>query len=120
MYKYTLPCSYGKVHCNAIHSPLQFCTSKLRLRTKLMYEKHCERLTTIGKELAAKAYGIERNAALNQLTYFHVVDGLPPDVMHDLLEGAVNCELKVMLYTYIYEKKILTLDQLNRRMRFFK
>ena len=85
-----------------------------------MYEKHCERLTTIGKELAAKAYGIERNAALNQLTYFHVVDGLPPDVMHDLLEGAVNCEVKVMLSTYIYEKNILTLEQLNRRVRFFK
>ena len=85
-----------------------------------MYEKHCERLTTIGEEYAARVYGIQRNAALNQLTYFHVADALPPDVMHDLLEGAVNCEVKAMLTTYIYEKKILTLDQLNSRMKFFK
>lgn len=59
-----------------------------------MYEKHCEWLTTIGKEYAARVYGIQRNAALNRLTYFHVVDALPPDVMYDLLEGAVNCEVK--------------------------
>ena len=91
---------------------IQFCSNKLNLRTKPMYEKHCD-------WYAARVYGIQRNAALNRLTYFHVVDALPPDVMYDLLEGAVNCEVKVMLTTYICEK-ILTLDQLNSCMKFFK
>ena len=77
-------------------------------------------LSTLGQDHAAKAYGIERNAALNRLSYFNVVDGLPPDVMHDLLEGAVNCEVKIMLQTYIYNKGLFTLAQLNNRMKSFK
>ena len=99
---------------------LQFCSSKFRLRTKRMYQSHCEKISTLGHDYAAKAYGITRNAALNRLVYFHVVDGLPPDVMHDLLEGAVNCEVKVMLRTYIYDKELFTLTRLNDRMKFFK
>lgn len=99
---------------------LQFCSSKFRLRTKRMYQSHCEKLSTLGQDHAAKAYGIERNAALNRLSYFNVVDGLPPDVMPDLLEGAVNCEVKIMLQTYIYNKGLFTLAQLNNRMKSFK
>lgn len=67
----------------------QFCSSTLQLRTQGMYKVHCNRLKTIGKE-ASTAYGIHRDAALNKLTYFHVVDGLTPNVMHDMLEGTVN------------------------------
>ena len=85
-----------------------------------MYEKHCEHLNTLGLDHAAMVNGIQRNAALNCLAYFHVVDGLPPDIMHDMLEGVVNCEVKIMLQTYIYEKKLFTLKQLNSRMKFFR
>ena len=104
------------IHC----VNLQFCSSNLRLRTKKMYEKHCEHLSTLGAEHAATVYGVNRNAALNRLKYFHVVDGLPPDVMHDMLEGVVNCEVKIMLQIYIYEKRLFTLKQLNSRMKFFR
>lgn len=99
---------------------LQFCSSKFRLRTKRMYQSHCEKLRVLGQDHAAKAYGIARNAALNRLSYFHVVDGLPPDVMYDLLEGAVNCEVKIMLKTFIYDKELFTLTRLNDRMKSFK
>ncbi len=35
----------------------------------------------------ATTNGVERNAILNDLCYFHVVDGIGPDIMHDILEG---------------------------------
>ena len=43
-----------------------------------------------------------------------MIDGLPGDVMHDLLEGVLQYECKEMLKTFINEEKYLTLDQLNR------
>ena len=42
--------------------------------------------------------------------YFHVCDGsLIPDIMHDLLEGALQYEVKVMLKAMISEDKYFTL-----------
>ena len=32
-------------------------------------------------------YGIKENSVLNDLNYFHVADGLPPDLGHDLFGG---------------------------------
>ena len=76
---------------------------------------------------ASKEYGINRNACLNELRYnlngwfkytltqfcdlvvcryFHVCDGgLVPDIMHDLLEGAMQYEVKFML------KKMIEIDK---------
>ena len=59
-------------------------------------------------------YGINRCSPLNSLTYFHVCDyGLPPDVMHDLLEGYLPYCLKLMLSHFISTLKLFTLDLLN-------
>ena len=46
-----------------------------------------------------------------------MIDGLPGDVMHDLLEGVLQYECKEMLKTFINEEKFLTLDQLNERIK---
>lgn len=36
-------------------------------------------------------YGIKERSCLNDLEYFHVINGLPPDLAHDMFEGiAVN------------------------------
>lgn len=48
-----------------------------------------------------------------------MIDGLPGDVMHDLLEGVLQYECKEMLKTFINEEKYLTLDQLNERIKRF-
>ena len=59
-------------------------------------------------------YGISRQCPLNQLIHYHVCDyGLPPDVMHDLLEGYVPYTLKLMLSHFISTVKLLSFDQLN-------
>lgn len=43
-------------------------------------------------------FGVNRLALLNSLDYFDVTSGaLLPDVMHDVLEGALPLEMKLML-----------------------
>ena len=49
--------------------------------------------------------------------YFHVCNGgLIPDVMHDLLEGALQYEMKLMLKKMIQVENYFTLDQFNSRL----
>jgi hypothetical protein len=62
------------------------------------------------------AYGVKRASALNQSTFFHVVDGLDLDIMHDQLEGVLPLEVKMLLQRYVQEEKILTLDTVNERI----
>ena len=33
---------------------------------------------------SASVYGLKSNSCLNLLTYFHVINGLPPDLAHDV------------------------------------
>lgn len=64
-------------------------------------------------------YGINNRCALNILKYFHVCNfGLPPDVMHDLLEGYVPYTMKQMLNRLLNEK-LFTLEHLNNIISHF-
>ena len=57
---------------------------------------------------------MNRNSVLNKLRYFHVCDGsLLPDIMHDLLEGVLQYEVKFMLNTMIYTEQYFSLSYLN-------
>jgi hypothetical protein len=57
--------------------------------------------------------GVNRKSILNNSRYFHVVDGLPGDAMHDILEGVLQYECKEMLKVFIFVEKHFSLDQLN-------
>ena len=49
--------------------------------------------------------------------YFSVASGaLLPDIMHDILEGVLQYEAKLLLRHLIYEEGCLTLEQLNSRI----
>ena len=70
---------------------------------------------TTGTE--SKKYGINRNSILNELAHFHVCDSsLLPDIMHDILEGTLQYEVKFMLQIMIHKENYFTLDQLNSRI----
>ena len=45
--------------------------------------------------------------------------GLPPDVMHDVLEGCVQVEICCLLREFILVKKIFSLQTLNTRIANF-
>ena len=54
------------------------------------------------------------------MKYFHTCNGaLIPDIMHDVLEGGLQYEAKLMLKRFVYEDKCFTLDELNFRLENF-
>lgn len=66
----------------------------------------------------SKEFGVNRNSILNSLAYFNVCDGsLLPDVMHDLLEGALQYEVKLMLRLMIHLQGYFSIDELNSRLQ---
>lgn len=54
---------------------------------------------------------------LNSLTYFHTTENFSVDVMHDILEGVGQYELK-LLFSYFKEQHV-TLEELNSRIQSF-
>ena len=54
---------------------------------------------------------------MHAFRYFHVCSGaLIPDIMHDVLEGALQYEIKLMLRFMIRNEEHFTLDHLNSRL----
>ena len=60
-------------------------------------------------------------SVLSELKYFDVVAGsMVPDVMHDVLEGVLQYEAKLMLKQFINHDHYLTLPQLNQQIEAFE
>lgn len=83
------------------------------LRTPDNYERHAKAVA-IDNSLSS-VYGIKFMSPLNEIPEFHVARGLPPDVMHDLLEGVVPFELSLILRKLISDN-LFTLEYFNRRI----
>ena len=66
---------------------MQFTEKHLQLRTCEIYSAHVADLNGPLHDHIATTYGVSRNSILNNLTYFHIVNGLVPDIMHNILEG---------------------------------
>lgn len=65
-------------------------------------------------------YGVNCSSTLNDLAHFNVANNqLPQDVMHILLEGVLPYTMKLMLHSYVFTKKYITLDFLNDRITCF-
>jgi hypothetical protein len=85
------------------------------MRTKVGYNTQCQHVLAYGEHFS-KAYGINRKSVLNDSNFYHVVGGMPPDVMHDILEGVLQYEVKEMLKHFIKVEHYLSLDILNDRI----
>lgn len=66
-------------------------------------------------------YGVTEQCALNSLQYYHTCNfGLPPDAMHDLLEGYVKLCTNLLLKQLTDIDKYLKLSDLNNAIQNFK
>lgn len=86
-------------------------------RTRESHDAHVQEV--LHDHALARQYGVKRGCPLSDnLTYFHVVGGFPPDILHDFLEGVVPVELALCLQSFI-AKKYVTLDSVNEAIRKF-
>lgn len=90
---------------------LQFTTEELQARTIENHTRHCSALGGALDSHIATTYGVARNSILNSLSHLNVINGLPPDVMHDVLEGVLPLEVKLMLQQFISEDRLFTLER---------
>lgn len=64
-------------------------------------------------------YGIESRSILNDLNYFKLCESMCVDIMHDVLEGVGQLEIKNFLNYYFQNNQNITLQELNRRIEIF-
>lgn len=81
----------------------------MQLRSVEEHDRHCSRIEE-NEDLYhhySLVYGINRRSSLDELMYFKVASGaLIPDIMHDLLEGVLPLETKLMLKHFVSQKVI--------------
>lgn len=63
--------------------------------------------------------GLKNQSCLNELKYFNTINGLPPDIMHDLLEGVIRYNFCILIQHLTDEKKYSP-KQLNEDLNSFK
>lgn len=63
-------------------------------------------------------YGLKKDSISNELKYFHITRGLPPDVMHDLLEGCVKKEITIVLKQLVSDS-VITEKEIISKIRIF-
>ena len=93
---------------------LQFMHDQYQLRIRASHNRHCQLVHD--DQTLFSTYGVKRSSILNQSWYFHVVNGLDLDVMHDQLEGVLPLEVQLLLQKYTTVDKYLTLDVLNEKI----
>lgn len=87
----------------------------LTLRTK---DLHIEHVRVIQENPALKStFGVKRDCPLNSLQFFHSSSNYAVDIMHDLLEGVVQYELK-LVFQYLIRNSI-SLSSLTERIHSF-
>ncbi|XP_071839080.1 uncharacterized protein [Apostichopus japonicus] len=113
--------NHGRVcrMCNVTTANLKnhFCLSdKLILRSKEVYDQQTQAVHV--NPALMSTYGVKGTSCLNQLTYFHVTNGLPPDLAHDLFEGVLP-EVVGEVIKDCVSQEYFTLKYLNQQIKSF-
>lgn len=82
------------------------------LRTTSHYEQLCSGTAS------SFDFGIKFRSILNDLAYFKIFENVSADVMHDILEGIGQLEIKLFL-KYLLAEKVITLQEINKRLKSF-
>ena len=85
-------------------------SSSFSLRTSEGYDKNV--LNINADKTLSSVYGIKGNSCLNCLQYYHVINGLPPDIAHDTFKGFATDFLQNLL-SYFIQLKVLTPEIVN-------
>jgi len=93
------------------------------LRSTAEHKERCDTLKELSPEARiywSKMWGINGTSCLLQISGFDLVNGLVQDPMHIILEGVLQLELKLLLHSLIYVKKLFSLKWLNYALGAFR
>ena len=82
---------------------VQFLESYFEIRSDAKHSEYCNLLerddiSSADRNHYSLVYGVNRRALLSTLSFFNVASGaLLPDIMHDILEGALPMEVMQIL-----------------------
>ena len=94
-----------------------FCEddSAVTLRTRDMHSEHCS--VAQSNPMLSNVCGVKKQCLLNTLQFFSTTDNFTVDVMHDILEGIAQFEMKLVLQ-YLRGNHI-TLQEIGYRVQHF-
>ena len=103
--------------CMITSAQLQECfvENNCKLRTPDVHFEQCSLLSGPLHDHYSTNFGINRLSKLEEVPGFSVINGLPHDIMHDLFEGIVPYELKLLICHCVHEK-YFTIKVLNERI----
>lgn len=87
-------------------------------RTRETHNDQCKDLDGPLHDQIATTYGIDCDSFLNTSCFFHVTEGLAPDIMHDTLEGCLEYEAKELL-EHFTQLKLISHNELNNTIESF-
>ena len=90
--------------------------SSCTLRTTETHFEQCSLLSGPLRDHYSTTFGINRLSKLEEVPSFSVIQGLPHDIMHDLFEGVVPYELKLLLCHCVHAK-YFTVRKLNETIK---
>lgn len=101
-------CRFCIIHKDNICQVFEECIHDRRTveNCNLHIKMNCPKLT-----------GVKGLCVLHQLLSFHATRNSAVDFMHDSLEGVCRYDLALILYYYIYNLRIFTLEELNTHLR---
>ena len=95
-----------------------FTENDCQLRTCDEHEEQCHLLSGALGSHFSTTYGINRRSILEDVPGYSVITGLPHDIMHDLFEGAVGYELKLLIQ-HCVKSHYFSIHELNGRITRF-
>ena len=63
--------------------------------------------------------GYKSDCVLNVIESFEAIENYQPDILHDLLEGSIRYNFKLLI-SYLTSKKLFTVEELNQNLKDFK
>lgn len=91
--------------------------NNIQKRSKQLHHTHVDKIAQ--NSTLSKDFGVKEDSILNKLARYHVINGSVYDIMHDLLEGVVPYEIKLVL-GFLISQNLFTVEQLNQRISTFR
>ena len=86
--------------------------------TRALHANHLQQVAG-GNERARTDTGVKGPSCLNNARFFHCVENYVFDCDHDLAEGIIAIEIRLVLRHFVCVEEYFTVQELNRRIRAF-